>query len=224
MKNPSIIIAALIVSLVGASFLYDFKSAYEDWEDPGNITNLLADDLTAYLSEEGIFYPSNDLDDPLLKHRKVVINTAMNEQTTKEVVRKLLFLNAIDSTAPIDLYISTQGGWYDSAFTIIDTFQAITAPVNTFCIGGCYSAGAIVVASGTGERIAYSNSLLSIHIVYGDKSDTRPYAELPDRVNTLLQKITKLPKEWFPLEDDRNYYLTAFDAEKFDLIDEIRRK
>lgn len=224
MKNTTTIIAALIISIVGAGLFYNLKSAYKNWEDPGDVTDLLADDLTTYLSEEGLFYPSNDLDDPLLKHRKIVINNAMNEQTSKEVVRKLLFLNSVDSTTPIDLYISTQGGWYDSAFTIIDTFQAIDAPVNTICIGGCYSAGAIVVASGTGERVAYSNSLFSIHISYADRSDKREYAAPPERVNELLKTITKLPEKWFPLDDNRNYYLTALDAEKFDLVDEVRRR
>lgn len=218
-----IIVASILTTAVLYMYL-DLKSAYSHWEDPDEITYSLASDLTAKLSEEGIFYPVNDLDDPLLKERIIVINNSVNEQMTKEVVRKLLYLNSIDQNSKIDLYISTQGGWYDSAFTIIDTLSNITAPVNTICIGGCYSAGALILAAGTGERISEPNALFSIHISYGKEDDDRPYAKLPDRVNSFYSENTKLPREWFPLEDDRFYYLTPEQALNYGLIDTISKR
>lgn len=210
-----------IISFFLAVSAYFINSSFADWKDPENITRSLAYNLTEQLSEEGIFYPSNDLDDPLLRHRKIVINGAMNETISKEVVRKILFLNAENNKQPIDLYISTNGGWYDSAFTIIDTINSVEAPVNTVCIGGCYSAGAVVMASGTGLRAAHSHALFSIHLFYNLNDDTGAYANLPDRVNKFLKNNTDLPRDWFPLEDDRDYYLSTEEALKFGIVDNI---
>ena len=220
MKKHILLIVAFIIAVVFVAFTH-FNSFIKNWTDPSYISGLLAEDFAEQFSAEGIFYPPNDLDDPLLKDRKIIINASINEQTSKEVVRKLLYLNSIDKKTPIELYISTQGGWYDSAFAIIDAFHAIEAPVHTIGIGGCYSAGAVLMASGTGKRIAYPNTLFSIHISHCENEDDRPYSQFPDRVNGFLQKLTKLPANWFPLEAGRSYYLTASEAKKFGLIDSI---
>jgi ATP-dependent Clp protease protease subunit len=218
----------LLLALIGgtliAIFVFIFQEAdkYSGWQNPGAVTEYLASDMTEYLSAEGVLYPSNDLDDPLLAARVIVINTAINEHTSKEVVRKLLYLNALDGTQPITLYVSTQGGWYDSGFTIIEMFHAIEAPVNTICTGGCYSTGAVIVASGTGTRSAFPTSQFSIHISYGSNGTDQPFGRQYDRENEYIQQISDLPEEWFPLEDDRTYYLTAEQALEYGLIDQIK--
>jgi ATP-dependent Clp protease protease subunit len=218
------LLLALIGGTLVAIFFFINKEAdkYSQWQSPNSVTENLASDMTKYLSEEGLLYPSNDLDDPLLTDRVVVINNAINEQTSKEVVRKLLYLDSQDNTRPITLYVSTQGGWYDSAFTIIETFHAIEAPVNTICTGGCYSTGAVIVASGTGVRSAFPTSQFSIHISYGSNGTDQPYGTQYDRENEFIQQVSELPDSWFPLEDDRTYYLTAKQALDYGLIDKIK--
>jgi ATP-dependent Clp protease protease subunit len=218
----------LLLAFIGGSlvaifgFIYQEAEKFSEWQSPGRVTEYLAGDMAKYLAEEGLLYPSNDLNDPLLSDRVVVINNSINEQTSKEVTRKLLYLDSLDKTLPITLYVSTQGGWYDSAFTIIETFHAIDAPVNTVCTGGCYSAGAIIVASGTGERSSFPTSLFSIHINYGSSGTEQPFGRRYDRENEYIQQVSRLPEYWFPLEDDRTYYLTAKQALQYGLIDMIR--
>ena len=219
-KTTALLLAVMAIAGIA---VYSVSEIFHKWRNPAYVADVMAKNFAYYLSEdlveEGLFYPSNDLNDPLLEDRVIVINHTINEHTSKDVVRKLLYLNSLDNKSPIDLYISTQGGWYDYAFAIIDTFHAIDAPVNTNCIGGCYSAGLLIVASGTGKRVGYQNAHFSAHISYGESEDTRAYAEQPDRVNAYLKRNTKLPEDWFPLEDDRSYYLTAQDAVKYDIID-----
>lgn len=217
MKQSMILGVLLSGSIIGSA--YYLSGEFESWKELGDLTYYLADDFSSSLAEAGLLYPSNDLDDPLLESRKIVINTSMNEQTTKEVVRKLLYLDSLNND-PIDLYISSYGGWYNSAFTIIDTFHALSSKVNTICFGGCYSSSAIVVASGTGKRLSLPNAQFSIHIYYGSYDDA-PYGEPPDRVNRFLREFSSLPREWLPLENDRNYYFSNEEALKFNLIDEI---
>ena len=223
MNNMPVLLAAALMTIAAA--IYNFGSSFSEWKDPDKLSGVVGNNLAYYIGErivaEGVLYPSGDLSDPLLAHRKIVLTHAMNESTTKEVVRKLLYLNAIDNSLPIELYISTQGGWYDSAFTIIDTFHAISAPVDTICIGGCYSAGLILMVSGTGRRVAHSNSHFSAHISYGYEGDSRPFSEQPDRVNAYLKEFSGLPKDWFPLEDDRDYYFTAKQALDYKVVDQV---
>lgn len=225
MNRTTILILAVVLTLSAA--IYGFGKTFYKWRNPAYVADVIARNFSYYLSEdlveEGLFYPADDLKDPLLESRTIVINHTINEHTSKDVVRKLLYLNSIDNHSPINLYISTQGGWYDYTFAIIDAFHAIDAPVNTICIGGCYSAGLLIVASGTGKRIGYQNAHFSVHISYGDSDDKREYAEQPDRVNAYLTSNTELPKEWFPLDDDRSYYLTAQDAVEYGVIDYVAK-
>ena len=217
MKGMAILGLLLSLSILGAT-LYVTKE-FESWKQPYNIAYYLADNLSSSFSQEGLFYPANDLQDPLLDARKIVIANGMNEHTIKEVVRKLLYLDSLNQQ-PIDLYISSQGGWYDAVFTIIDTFHAIGSPVNTRCIGGCYSASMVLVASGTGTRYALPNAHFSVHIDYGN-FDSEPYGEPPDRVNTFYKNFSDIPQDWLPLENDRYYYFSAQQALEFKLIDHI---
>jgi len=183
------------------------------------VSDIVVDSLT----ETGFGQLEGDLDDPLLESRKIVVTETMNERTAKAVVRKLLRLDALDPAAPIELYLSTQGGWFDAAFTIIDAMEAIDAPVDTIAIGGCYSSGSLILAAGTGRRAVHRNALLSIHAEIppgaGDWSAEKPARE---RVERIYHERTKLPSAWFPLEYDRHYYLTPEQALEFGLVDEIR--
>jgi ATP-dependent Clp protease protease subunit len=210
--------AALQLSIAAGVGLY-LSNAVD--EIPGlaeNVLDIAADSLT----EAGFALPEEDLDDPLLEHRVVVITEGMNERTARGVVRKLLYLAADDPVAPIDLYISTQGGWFDSAFAIIDTMEMIPAPVNTIAVGGCYSAGTLVLMSGTGTRSATPNALISLHANFFDE-------ETPDSIGTLergrvekrLREHARLPADWLPFEDDATYYMTAERALELAIIDRI---
>lgn len=210
------VIAALVGCLCYS--LYTFKH----WKRPDTFTYYLSRDLTEALVEQGLFDTDINTADPLLNARKIVITTGMNEKAVHAVVERLLYLDQQDSQKPINLYISSQGGWYNAVFSIIDTFALLKAPVNTICIGGCYSSSALLLAAGTGKRYASPNARVSLHIEYGGQGDDDvPFSKSPERINKTLQTITTLPKDWFPLEDDRHYYLSAEQALEYHIVDEI---
>ena len=87
-------------------------------------------------------------DDPLLKERKILLGHDINARSAKDVAARLFFLNSVDKEQPIDLYLSTLGGWGVNAFTVIDAMRLIDAPVNTWAMGGCYSSGALILTAG----------------------------------------------------------------------------
>jgi ATP-dependent Clp protease protease subunit len=165
-------------------------------------------------------------DDPLLKSRKILVTSNINEYAAKDVATRLLYLNAVDPHRPIDLYLSTQGGWIDSAFTIIDVMNLIQAPVNTWAIGGCYSSGALILAAGTGRRYATPDAVLMIHASLDEdsKDAKHPYSYdrlALDRYERVWHERTEVPDAWFPMVGGEEYYLSPQEALRFKLIDEI---
>jgi ATP-dependent Clp protease protease subunit len=213
-------IVAIIALAVIGNALRSLRSVDAALSNPGAIAESVIDELLASMPSD----PRLRRDDPLITSRRVLVTENINERTAKEVAARLLYMDAIDHVRPIDLYLSTQGGWVDSAFTIIDTMELIAAPVNTWAIGGCYSAGALILAAGTGRRFATPNTVLMIHASLDDDSkESYSYERLAlARYERVWRRRAALPDEWFPMVGGQEYYLSPQEALQFKLIDEIR--
>jgi ATP-dependent protease ClpP protease subunit len=166
--------------------------------------------------------PTLNIEEPLLRDRKILLFHDVNSRTAKDVSARLIYLNSVDPKAPIDLYISTQGGWEDNAFTIIDTMRTISAPVNTWAVGGCYSAGALILVAATGRRYATEDAILMIHTNLDDSTDAYSYPPLArERYERVYRNTTSLPSSWYPMTDDSQHYLSPKQALEFRIVDEI---
>ena len=188
----------------------------ENGFDPSFVMGLLAD--------SGNLNPHGGLDDTLLKTRTILLTSDINANSTKQVVGSFILLNEQDAHTPIDLYVRTNGGYYDDAFAIIDVMRTIDAPVNTYAIGGCHSAGAIIVASGTGTRAAYAHALLMVHDnLSEDGSRYSNDTKENQRMYTFWRAFKQLPKTWFTKVTDEANYITAEEALEFGLVDTILR-
>ncbi|MEQ8847250.1 ATP-dependent Clp protease proteolytic subunit [Botrimarina sp.] len=183
------------------------------------------DQLVDRLNESGYDLSPVDPDEPLLAQRSILISEGMNERVARHVIQRLLYLDRLDPDSPIELRISTSGGWTDSAFAIVDVMQSLDAPVNVTALGGCYSAGTVVLAAATGERAATPNTILSIH-VNDYHRDGDPYdvdrQELT-RFRELYRRYTRVPPAWFDAPGDHQYYLDARQALELGLIDRITK-
>lgn len=215
-----------VLAVAGAALALSLAAWRTASDLPDALSDSLSDGVVDSLVAAGFARQPLDRRDPLLAERTIVLTEGINEATARAVVEKLLLLDARDAHTPIDLFLSTQGGWFDAAFAIIAAIDRVRAPVNTIAIGGCYSAGALVLASGTGRRSADENSLISIHealeAANGPDDPSVPLERA--RIERLLRARTRLPTSWFPLEDDREYYLTPEQALEYGLIDEIRHR
>lgn len=161
-------------------------------------------------------------DDPLLEARTIVVTHGINERTAADVIARLLVLDARDPGVPIDLVMSTQGGWVDAAFAIVDVMESLESPVNTWAVGGCYSAGTLIVAAGTGRRVASENALLMVHANLDDPPADGTWESLEQaRYETLWRRVATLPEDWYPMTFDRTHYLGPEDALGYGLVDEI---
>ena len=163
-----------------------------------------------------------DPTDPLLAARKIVVTNTINERTAKDVVNRLFYLEALDGDSPIDLYISTQGGWPDAAFTVVDAMRMIDAPVNTWAMGGCYSAGAVILAAGTGRRYSTDGAIVMVHTNLIDSTEPFSYGRLDRaRYEEFWREAANLPTRWFPMTGEALYYLSPDEALKYGIIDEV---
>lgn len=186
-------------------------------------------DLAEYVIDElidvGAVGSPVDLDDPLLvRFRTIVLSGSVDGRAARNVVSQLLYLDALDPGRPIDFYIRTHGGWADDAYAICDAMQRIRAPVNTWALGSCDSAGAILVAAGTGVRRALPNAIISVHV--NEEEGDEPHSEelvARKREEAFWKSRTKLPARFYPMVGDYLLYLSASEALEFGIIDEIHK-
>ena len=162
------------------------------------------------------------LHDELLKNRKILISNDINAITCNRIVSSLLYLNSIDSTSFIDLYIQTTGGWLDAAFSIISVIKDISAPVNTYALGGTHSSGAMILAAGTGTRKAYQNAIIMFHAgLYESDGEFGENTLDNKRIINFWERNAELPEDWLKQRKDENYYLDPEIAKTYKIIDEI---
>lgn len=173
---------------------------------------------------------SYDIYSRLLKERIIFISDEINDVTASLVVAQLLFLEAEDPDKDIQLYINSPGGSITSGFAIYDTMQYIKPDVSTICIGMAASMGAFLLAAGAkGKRFALPNAEVMIHQplggTRGQAEDIKIHAERilksRDQINKILSDRTGQPLEKISKDTDRDNFMSAEEAKKYGIIDEV---
>ncbi len=171
-----------------------------------------------------------DIYSRLLKDRIIFIGGPIDDHVANLVVAQLLHLEAEDPKKDINIYINSPGGVVTAGLAIYDTIQFIKPDVSTTCIGQAASMGAFLLTAGTkGKRYSLPNSRIMIHQplggAQGQASDIEIAAKeilfLKGHLNSILQKHTGQPLEKIENDTDRNFFMTAEDAKKYGLIDQV---
>lgn len=174
-----------------------------------------------------------DIYSRLLKDRIIFLGTPINDVVANSVIAQLLFLTAQDPDKDINLYINSPGGSITSGMAIYDTMQFIKPDVSTICVGMAASMGAFLLAAGAkGKRLALPNSEVMIHQplggAEGQASDIEIRAKrilkLRDKLNHILSERTGQPLERIEKDTDRDYFMTAQEAQAYGLIDKVIEK
>ncbi|GGL54228.1 ATP-dependent Clp endopeptidase proteolytic subunit ClpP [Sporolactobacillus putidus] len=171
-----------------------------------------------------------DIYSRLLKDRIIMLGTAIDDNVANAVVAQLLFLAAEDSEKDISLYINSPGGSITAGMAIYDTMQYIKPKVSTICIGMAASMGSFLLTAGEiGKRYALPNSEIMIHQplggMQGQASDMEIHAKrilkIREKLNHIYAERTGQPYEVISRDTDRDNFMSAEDAKKYGLIDEI---
>ena len=173
---------------------------------------------------------SYDIFSRLLKDRIIFLGGEINDTVANLVVAQLLFCEVDDPDKDVMLYINSPGGSVTAGMAIYDTMQYIKPDVSTVCVGMAASMGAFLLAAGAkGKRKALPNSEILIHQplggARGQASDIAIHAEqilkTRDKLNQILSERTGQPIERIERDTDRDHFMSAEEALKYGLIDEI---
>ncbi|MBU4343090.1 MAG: ATP-dependent Clp endopeptidase proteolytic subunit ClpP [Candidatus Omnitrophica bacterium] len=171
-----------------------------------------------------------DIYSRLLKDRIIFIGSPIDDIIANLVIAQLLFLQQEDSDRDVNIYINTPGGGVTAGLAIYDTMQFVKPDINTYCVGQATSMGAVLLAAGTkGKRHALPNSRVMIHQpwggVQGQASDISIQAteilKMRDRINEILAKHTGQELKKVQKDTDRDYFMSAKEAEDYGVIDEV---
>lgn len=171
-----------------------------------------------------------DIYSRLLKERIIFLGGPINDAVANIIIAQLLFLEHSDANKDIQLYINSPGGVVSSALAIYDTMQYIKPSVSTICIGQAASGGAVLLASGEkGKRLALPNAEVMIHQVMGGAEGqavdvdiaVKHILKLKDKTNEILAKHTGQTKSKIEKDTDRDYFMSADEAKKYGIIDDI---
>lgn len=171
-----------------------------------------------------------DIYSRLLKERIVFLTGAINDDSANIIIAQLLFLEAEDPNKDIHLYINSPGGSVTSTLAIIDTMNHIKPDVSTICVGLAASGGAWLLSSGAKKkRFILPNAEVMIHQplggTEGQASDIAITAKnilrLRDLLNRMMAKNTGNPLAQIEKDTDRDFYMTADEAKKYGIVDEI---
>lgn len=176
---------------------------------------------------------SYDIYSRLLKERVIFLVGQVEDYMANLVVAQLLFLEAENPDKDIHLYINSPGGSVTAGMSIYDTMQFIKPDVSTICIGQACSMGALLLAGGAaGKRYCLPHSRMMIHQplggFQGQASDIEIHAReiltIRERLNKILADHCKQPIDVVAKDTDRDNFMSADEAVKYGLIDQVLSK
>jgi ATP-dependent Clp protease, protease subunit len=170
-----------------------------------------------------------------LEKRQIFLWGAVTDITAKDVVNRLLYLEAEKPGEEITLLINSPGGLVTAGMVIYDTMQMISSPVATVCMGLAASMGSILLSGGAkGRRSIYPSGEVMIHqpsiggYFQGKAVDIEINArqiiktkEMGARIlaQNCGQTFEKVMKDF-----DRDYWLDAKEALAYGIVDKLVEK
>lgn len=169
----------------------------------------------------------------LMMDRIIFLGVPISDDVANIIQAQLLFLDSTDSKSDIQLYINSPGGSVYAGLGIYDTMQLVQSDVATICTGLAASMASVLLTAGTaGKRSALPHSRVMIHQPLGGAEGQASDIEITAR------EIVKLKKELYEIisthsgkplaqiekDADRDYWMTAQEALKYGMIDEILGK
>lgn len=164
--------------------------------------------------------------------RAVYLWGPVDDKSAREVVTKMMLLDADKPGEEIKFYINSPGGVVTSGMVIYDTMRMIKSPVSTICMGLAASMGSILLSGGVkGRRFIYPHGEVMIHqpslggYMQGVSADLEIQAIQTKRVKELGAKIladncgktvAQIMKDF-----DRDYWMDAKEAITYGIVDGV---
>ncbi|MEN9472410.1 MAG: ATP-dependent Clp endopeptidase proteolytic subunit ClpP [Pseudomonadota bacterium] len=176
---------------------------------------------------------SYDIYSRLLKERVIFLVGPVHDQVANLVAAQLLFLESENPDKDISFYINSPGGSVSAGMAIFDTMNFIKPQVSTLCMGMAASMGAFLLAAGAkGKRFCLPNSKVMIHQPSGGSQGQATEIEIAAReilktreqLNQILAERTGQSLERIARDTERDYYMSATEAQEYGIIDHVIAK
>ncbi len=171
-----------------------------------------------------------DIYSRLLKERIIFVTGVIEDHMASLVTAQLLYLESENPKKEIAMYINSPGGVVTSGMAMYDTIQFIRPPVSTLCTGQAASMGSLLLTAGEKDmRFSLPNARIMLHQpsggFQGQASDIERHAEdiikTKRRLNEIFVHHTGQDFDKIEQTLDRDYFMTAEEAKKFGIIDDV---
>lgn len=167
--------------------------------------------------------------------RAVYLWGVVDDKSARDIVSKLLLLDADKPGEEIKFYINSPGGVVTSGMVIYDTVRMISSPVSTICMGLAASMGSILLSAGTkGKRFIYPHGEVMIHqpslggYMQATSADIEIQANQIRKTKELGAKILAdncgKTVEQIMADFDRDYWMDANEAVAYGIVDQVLNK
>lgn len=167
-----------------------------------------------------------------LEQRKIFLWGAVDSDTARDIVEKLLYLESVEPGKEITFYINTPGGSITDGMAIYDTIKLITSPVKVVVTGMAASMGSILLsAPKKGNRFLYPSARVMIHqpLIMGRivapavdiNIQAQEMERLRNELNRILAAASGQPLAKVEKDTDRDFYMDAREAIAYGLADAI---
>jgi ATP-dependent Clp protease protease subunit len=167
----------------------------------------------------------------LQKNKKLCLFSAIDEDTTNNLVAQLLYANTV-GWDEVDLYINSPGGLVTGLFSILDTMEMISTKVNTICVGEACSAAAVLLACGH-KRSATKRSRVMFHdLSYGTRGTFQDVEIVHQETIKMRNQIAEILTQYTALSSTqveqqlmcRNKWFSPEEAIEIGALDSIHTK
>ena len=182
------------------------------------------------IEERRMNVASMDVFSRLMMDRIIFLGTGIDDHVSNIIQGQLLFLESVDASKDIQIYLNSPGGSVYAGLGIYDTMQLIRPDVATICTGMAASMGAVLLTAGAaGKRSALKHSRVMIHQpmggAQGQASDieitAREIAKLKEELYTIISDHSGKPYDQVWKDSDRDYWMTAQEAVDYGMVDEV---
>ncbi len=170
-----------------------------------------------------------------LEKRQIFLWGPVMDASAKDIVSRLLYLEAEKPGEDITFYINSPGGMVTAGMAIYDTMMLISSPVSTVCMGLAASMGSILLSGGAkGKRFIYPSAEVMIHqpsiggFMQGRASDLEIQARQINKTKEMGARILAencgQTFERVMKDFDRDYWMDANESLKYGIVDGILDK
>lgn len=170
------------------------------------------------------------IDSKILHERKIFLWGQVDDNSAKDVIDRLLYLELIQPGKEIQLIINSPGGYVTSGFGIYDTIKSISSPVSTVCCGYAASKGAILLSAGEkGKRYIQTHARVMIHQPSGGAGGPASNIEIQmeeilktkQLLAEILAKNCGKSVEQITKDFNRDYWMSAEESVAYGIVDQI---